>query len=232
MSTVQKLSLALVGTAVVFMSANPANAITLTKGSTTPTPNGIFSTVPGAVTVDFNSGAAPTTGFAQYSSAVGTPTVVQGTQPSQYAAPAGDESPYLTISPLSSNVPGSTGSVTINFAQALDYFGLHWGSVDTYNSITFFNGNTLLNTFTGSQVPGTTASGNQTSPQDNVFVNFLADPGETFDKVVLSSTGIAFETDNHSYRLASVPEPTATLGLLALGVMSAGSFVKRKSKLV
>ncbi|MEH2242446.1 Npun_F0296 family exosortase-dependent surface protein [Nostoc sp.] len=232
MSTLQKLSLALVGTAVVFMSANPANAITLTTGGTTPTPAGIFSTVPGVNTVTFESGSAPTSGFAKYSSASGTPTVVQGSVGGQYAAPFGDESNYLTISPIGSNVAGSTGSVTINFAQALDYFGLHWGSVDTYNSIAFFNGSTLLNTFTGSQVPGTTASGNQTSPQDNVFVNFLADPGQTFDKVVLSSSGIAFETDNHSYRLASVPEPTATLGLLAFGVMSAGSFVKRKSKLV
>ncbi|WP_373530278.1 PEP-CTERM sorting domain-containing protein [Nostoc sp.] len=230
MSTLQKLSLALVGTVVVFMGANPASAITLTKGSTTPTVNGIFSTVPGAFAITFESGA-PTTGFAIYSSPVGTPAVVQGTVDSQYATPAGDTSKYLTISPVGSNVQGSTGSVTINFAQALDYFGLHWGSVDTYNSIAFFDGNTLLNTFTGAQVPDTTASGNQASPQDNVFVNFLADPGQTFNKVVLSSTGIAFESDNHSYKLASVPEPTSMLGLLAFGAVSAGSFIKRKSKI-
>jgi len=231
MFTLQKLSLALVGTVVVFMSANPAGAVTLTRGSTTPTANGIFSTVPGTVTVNFESGA-PTSGFATYSSLSGTPTVVQGSVGSQYAAPAGDTSKYLTISPVNSNVIGNTGSVTINFAQALDYFGLHWGSIDTYNSIEFFNGSTSLGSFSGSQVPLTTASGNQTNPQDNGFVNFLANQGETFDKIVLSSSGIAFETDNHSYRLASVPEPTATLGLLAFGVMSAGSFVKRKSKLV
>ncbi|MHC5777302.1 Npun_F0296 family exosortase-dependent surface protein [Nostoc sp.] len=231
MSTLQKLSLALVGTAVVFMSANPAGAVSLTTGSTTPTANGIFSTVAGTTTVTFETGA-PTTGFAKYSSPVGTPGVVQGTVASQYAAPAGDTSKYLTISPKDSKVAGSTGSVTIDFAQALDYFGLQWGSVDKYNSIAFFNGNTLLNTFTGSDVPGTTASGNQTSPQDNVFVNFLADPGQTFNKIVLSSSDIAFESDNHTYRLASVPEPTSMLGLLAFGAVSAGSFIKRKSKLV
>ncbi|MHC5747468.1 MAG: Npun_F0296 family exosortase-dependent surface protein [Nostoc sp.] len=227
MFTLQKLSLALVGTAVVFMSANPANAVTLTTGSATPTANGIFSTVPGAVAITFEDGA-PTSGFATYSSSA----VVQGTQPNQYAAPTGDTSKYLTISPVNSGVAGSTGSVTINFAQALDYFGLHWGSVDTYNSIEFFNGNTSLGSFSGAQVPGTTASGNQSSPQDNVFVNFLADQGQTFNKVVLSSTGIAFESDNHSYKLASVPEPTSMLGLLAFGAVSAGSFIKRKSKLV
>ncbi|MEH2404153.1 Npun_F0296 family exosortase-dependent surface protein [Nostoc sp.] len=227
MSTVQKLSLALIGTAVVFMSANPANAVTLSKGSTTPTSNGIFSTVLGAKTIDFNDGTAiDPNKVATYS----TPnTIVVLTQPSQYAAPAGDNSPYLTISPTSSNVTGNTGPVTINFNQALNYFGLHCGSVDTYNSIAFFNGSTLLRTFTGSDV-STPPTGNQTISQDNLFVDFFADPGETFNKIVLSSTGVAFESDNHSYRVANVPEPTTTLGLLAFGVMSAGSFVKRKLK--
>ncbi|MEH2467492.1 Npun_F0296 family exosortase-dependent surface protein [Nostoc sp.] len=228
MSTVQKLSLALVGTTVVLMSANPANAITLSKGSTTATPNGIFSTVLGATTIDFNNGINDPNGVATYS----TPNaIVQGDLPGQYAAPAGDKSSYLTISPADSNVQGNTGPVTINFKKALNYFGLHWGSVDTYNSIAFFNGSTLLRTFTGSDV-STPPTGNQTIPQDNLFVDFFADPGETFDKIVLSSSGVAFETDNHSYRLASVPEPTTTLGLLAFGIISAGSFVKRKSKLV
>ncbi|MHC5732214.1 MAG: Npun_F0296 family exosortase-dependent surface protein, partial [Nostoc sp.] len=103
------------------------------------------------------------------------------------AAPAGDGSKYLTISPTTSSVVGNTGPVTINFAKALDYFGLYWGSIDksissNLNSIAFYNGGTLLNTFTGLSVPGTTNDGgNQTSPQDNVFVNFFADPGQTFD---------------------------------------------------
>ncbi|MHC5861845.1 Npun_F0296 family exosortase-dependent surface protein [Nostoc sp.] len=228
MSTLQKLSLALVGTAVVFMSANPANAVspfTVTTGS------GISSTISGATTIDFNNGL-PTTGIATYSSASGTPTLVTGSLSNQYATPAGDTTPYLTISPESSGVKGDTGAVTINFAKALDYFGLDWGSVDVGNSIAFYNGSTLLNTFTGSDVPGTTHSGNQTSANDNVFVNFFADGGLTFDKVVLSSSVVAFESDNHAYRLASVPEPTSMLGLLAFGAVSAGSFIKRKSKLV
>ncbi|MHC5829395.1 MAG: Npun_F0296 family exosortase-dependent surface protein, partial [Nostoc sp.] len=126
----------------------------------------ISSAVSGTTTVDFESGA-PTTGFAKYSSPVGTPTVVSGSQPNQYAQPAGDATKYLTIAPQGSNVTGSTGSVTIDFAQALDYFGLYWGSVDVGNSIAFYNGSTLLNTFTGSQV-STSASGSTTSPLVNV----------------------------------------------------------------
>ncbi|MHC5828636.1 MAG: Npun_F0296 family exosortase-dependent surface protein, partial [Nostoc sp.] len=69
-----------------------------------------------------------------------------------------------------------------------------------------------------------------TSGSGNVFANFAAGAGETFDRVVLSSGQPAFESDNHAYR--SVPEPTSMLGLLAFGAVSAGSFIKRKSKLV
>ncbi|MEH2425423.1 MAG: PEP-CTERM sorting domain-containing protein [Nostoc sp.] len=230
MSTIQKLSLALIGTAVVFMSANPANAITPKIGGTPSLEDGIFSSVPGVTTVNFETGA-PTSGFAKYSSASGVPTVVSGTSNGQYAAPLGDKHNYLTVSPENSNVPGNTGPVTINFERALDYFGLYWGSVDKYNFITFYNGSNLLQSFDSSKLPGG-GNSSQISPEDNVFVNFFADPGETFDKIVLSSDGVAFESDNHSYRLASVPEPTTTLGLLAFGIMSAGSFVKRKLKLV
>ncbi|MBD2386757.1 Npun_F0296 family exosortase-dependent surface protein [Cylindrospermum sp. FACHB-282] len=232
MFALEKISLALVGTTFFLISANPASAITLVNGSSTPTPNGIISNQSGAITIDFNNGVAPTTGFAKYSSPVGTPTVVSGNVSGQYANPFGDTSKYLTISPTTSvGVPGNTGSVSILFDKALDYFGLHWGSVDTYNSIEFYSGGSLLQSFTGSNVPGTTASGNQTSPQDNVFVNFFADAGQTFDKVVLKSTSNAFETDNHAYRVA-VPEPGSILGLLAFGALGAGTFAKRKFKTV
>lgn len=232
MFTLQKLTLALVGTTVFCVSANPASAITLVNGSSTPTPNGISSNQPGVTTIDFNNGVAPTTGFAKYSSPVGTPTIVSGSVSGSYAKPVGDESKYLTISPTRNNVPGNTDSVTIDFDQALDYFGLHWGSVDTYNSIEFYSGISLLQSFAGTDIPGATGGGNQSSPQDNLFVNFFADAGQTFNKVVLKSSGTAFESDNHAYRVANVPEPGSMLGLLAFGALGVGSFTKRKFKTV
>jgi PEP-CTERM motif len=41
-----------------------------------------------------------------------------------------------------------------------------------------------------------------------------------------------FRTNKSVAQLASVPEPSSMLGLLAFGAVSAGSFVKRKSKTV
>jgi hypothetical protein len=237
MLTLQKLSLALAGTAIIFMGANPAGAVSLTKGGSTPVAGeGQYTNIQGATTINFNDGVAPSSGFVTYSATNG---IVKGSVDGQYATPFGDTSNYLTISPKGDkvngqDVAGNTGDVTIKFAQALDYYGFYWGSIDTYNFVDVYSGGNLVKTFTGADVPGAPANGTQSGSENNVYVNLLADTtkGETFDKVVLRSTGRAFESDNHSYRLASVPESSTKLGLLAFGAMSVGSFVKRKSKAV
>jgi hypothetical protein len=234
MSTLQKISLALLGTAVVLTGANPASALSLTKGGSTPVAGeGQYTNIQGATTINFNDGIAPSSGLVTYSATNG---IVQGSVGGQYASPFGNNSKYLTISPTGAqdngqNFAGNSGDVTINFAQGLDYFGFYWGSVDTYNFVDVYSGSNLLQTFNGSNVPGAPANGQQSGDVNNVYVNLLANAGQTFDKVVFRSTGRAFETDNHSYRVASVPEPGSILGLLAFGAVSVGSLLKRKSTL-
>lgn len=233
MLTLKTLSLALVGTAVIFMGANPANAVSLTRGGSTPIAGeGQKTNIQGAKTIDFNNGIAPSSGNVTYSATNG---IVQGNVGGQYASPFGNDSKYLTISPTGDkdngqDFAGNTGDVTIRFASALDYFGFYWGSVDTYNFVDVYSGGSLLRTFTGADVPGAPANGQQSGDANNVYVNLLADKGQSFDKVVMRSTGRAFETDNHSYRVASVPEPSSVLSLVAFGALGAGSFIKRKSK--
>jgi hypothetical protein len=233
MSTLKALSLALVGTAVIFMGANPASAVSLTKGGSTPVAGeGQYTNIQGAKTINFNDGIAPSSGEVTYSKTNG---IVQGSVDGQYATPFGDTSKYLTISPTGDKVngkdfAGSSGDVTINFASALDYFGFYWGSVDKYNFVDVYSGNNLLKTFTGADVPGAPANGQQSGSANNVYVNLLASQGETFNKVVMRSTSRAFETDNHSYKVAAVPESSSALSLLAFGALGAGSLIKGKSK--
>ncbi|WP_208345920.1 PEP-CTERM sorting domain-containing protein, partial [Aetokthonos hydrillicola] len=133
------------------------------------------------------------------------------------------------ISPVGSGVAGATGSVNINFKQAIDYFGFYAGSLDNYNFIDIYNGSKLLKTFSGSDVPSAIANGSWTSKDANMFINLVGDAGDKFDKVVLRSNGIAFETDNHTYRVAA-PEPNGMLGVLAIGSIGAASFLKRRQK--
>ena len=226
MTFLKKLLTIAVSTAVVSMPAHPASAITLSLGGTQVNGQGYVSSVSGATTIDFNNGAAPSSGIATYASN-GKPAIVSSSMQNQYAAPTDDNSNYLTISPQGSNVVGATGPVTINFTKALDYFGLYWGSVDTFNYVDFYSNGKLLKDFTGTDVAGSNAKfGDHNDPSANFYANFFADQGETFDKVVLGSNGVAFESDNHAYRAA--PEPNSIVGLLAVGVFGVSASLKRR----
>lgn len=227
MNAIKLTAIAFSGTIAVIASATSARAFTISAGGTQVTGAGFKSSVDGAQTIDFNSGS-PSNNMVTYSGI--TNHIVQGSKSGQHATPAGDTTPYLTIANKGANVPGGTGSVTLNFANALDYFGLYWGSVDTYNFVDFYSGGSLLKTFGGADVSAT-ARGSWTGASDNVFVNFFASPGQTFDKVVLRATGIAFESDNHAYReanSAAVPEPF-TIGGSLVG-LALGWRMRRKQK--
>ncbi len=204
-----------------FAWALPASAFTITQGGTTVTNEGQYTSVAGATTVNFNS-PAPNGGLPSspvYTSTVGTPAVVTGNSSGQYAAPIGDTTPYLTISPTGSIPPsrGGTGPVTIDFSSVggglMNYFGLYWGTIDTYNSIAFYRGATQI----GSTISG---GSNGLAKDSTAYVNFtFTSPSEYFDRVVLTSTSAAFETDNHAYR--EVPIPPSFLGLLMAGGIGA-----------
>jgi hypothetical protein len=224
MNAIKLTSIVLVGTAAVAVSAASAQAFSFSVGGTAVAGEGYKSSVAGAQTIDFNSGS-PSNSVVTYSGIVNN--IVQGSKSGQHATPAGNESKFLTISQKNANVVGNTGSVTLNFAKALDYFGLYWGSVDTHNFIDFYSGGALVKTFGGGDI-STTAKGSWTGASDNLYVNFFAGAGQSFDQIVLRANGTAFESDNHSYReSAAVPEPTTMAGLALAG---AGFAAARRKK--
>jgi hypothetical protein len=225
MTSIKKLSALIMGVAVFTVISAPAEAIMLTFGGTPVAGHGQFSNVPGVTTIDFESGA-PTSGLAIYSAPGPGPAVVSGntvTSTLSVDDNTDDNTRYLAVSILGD--ARGTAPVTIDFANPLDYFGLYWGTPNANNTISFFNGDTLLQSFSGdalySTVPSTGAA----------YVNFFAEPGESFNKVVLSDIWIAFESDNHAYKFAAstpVPEPASSLSVFA-GVV-AGALVKRKQQ--
>lgn len=171
--------------------------------ATAELPNVFESTVAGATKVTFD-GVNPCAGYATCSNL----TVVQGNSSGVYAAPYLDSTKYSTVS------GGKTS--TFNLGVAADYFGLYWGSIDSYNTISFYLGNSLVQSFSGTPVASLLQNGGQTSWASNRYINFNF-VNATFDKVLLISGSNAFETDNHAFRKASVSEPM-TLVLMGLGL--------------
>lgn len=206
----------------------PACAFTLSFGGTTGpggvTNQGTFSNVANTsfttTTIDFNSVALSsgsfTSGIATYSTTTDTgairtdgfaPSYTPGTTPS--GGGTANTSAYLAV----------FNTVTVNFSRSLDYFGLDWGFTDSNNTVAFYQGNTLLRTYSALDAFGS-VNGNNGS---NAYVNFFAqNSSEYFNKIVFTeSGGGGFETDNHAYRQAvDEPYPLPVLvGLMALGLV-------------
>lgn len=166
----------------------------------------VTTSVTGATVIDFNSGCG-------YTSCTGDFALVNGSQSGKYAKPLGVNSQYLTVprpSPTSKSAIFTLGTTA-------DYFGLFWGSIDSYNFISFYLNNSLVASYSGSDIVGQFANGNQVAFSSNRYINF--DFGSaSYDSVKLTSTGFAFESDNHAFRKwVSVTEPTtAVLFLLGL----------------
>ena len=148
--------------------------------------------------------------------------IVEGSSSGKYSAPADingvkETTKYVTVpDPLDGD---GTGSVRVaNLGGTYTYFGLWWGSVDAYNTITFYKDGKITESFTGSAVLNPNpANGNQTSTSTNLYVNFMG--LKAFDSFEMSSTQFAFEADNISVG-NPVPVPAAVwlfgAGLLGL----------------
>jgi hypothetical protein len=173
----------------------------------------------GATVIDFNSGVMPAN--ITFDGGSGG-RVVSGDLAGQYAAPAGDTTPFLAI-PTTTAV----GSVDVYLGASYNYFGLYWGSIDDFNNVTFLNHGNVVASYSGASVLADTAlEGNQVAAGSNEYINFFFGPQSITD-VIMSSTNYAFESDNLSFD--NVPEPTMT-GLLALGLIGGiVGFQRRRS---
>lgn len=212
-----RASVLVAATLLALAGSAQATTITVTYDSTDDADGNPTTSVEGATVYDFGSDgrcAKP----AGYSGAGG---VVNTSVSGRYAAPAGDTTCYLTVA-----LNNPVGTETFSAGGDFNYFGLYWGSMDSYNSLSFWNDGVQVGpTYTGSAVAAGAANGDQGSPNTNRYVNFFFTDG-WFDTVKFTSTNYAFESDNHA--VARVPEP-GTIGLLGLGLAGLGFMRRRKA---
>ncbi len=126
---------------------------------------------------------------------------------------------------------GSTGAFSNAAVEILlpgtgyQYFGLLWGSVDNYNTLSFFDGLTPVGSLTGSNVVAS-PNGDQ-GVNGTLYVNINSTL--PFNRIVATSSQYAFEFDNLAFnRTVPTPEP-GTLALLGLGLASLGLSRRRKA---
>jgi hypothetical protein len=197
-----------------------AGAYTIDFGATTPI-NNVTSIVGNVAPGDqIYSGSALGNNFSYTDGALFNNTqLISGIA----ARPPGSTGNYLSVGNKNSgNGAPSLGPSTLNFSKGVSYFGFLWGSPDSYNQVSFWNGATELASFDGSAIKAA-PNGDQTYAR---FFNVYTVGNEVITKVIFKSNGMAFETDNHAF-ISSVPEPENYAMLLA-GLGLIGAAVKRR----
>ena len=135
------------------------------------------------------------------------------------APPQNDATKYLSVL--------TGGLATLTAPGTMNSLSFYWGSMDTYNKITFKGANGFSQSFDGDDL-NSPANGNQQAASTNRRYYFTFDPNDKINQVLFSSTGNSFEFDNIAVNDPpnAVPEPL-TLSLFATGLAGA-TFLRRR----
>lgn len=120
---------------------------------------------------------------------------------------------------------GSLSPNTLSFAQGEDRLSILWGSIDTYNTLTFITPSSQYS-FTGTAIMallnatfGTNFTPTNGNYEKVALINFVFPRDELF-------TALKFESSLAAFEFAFVPAPAA-IGLLGFGLVALGLMRRR-----
>lgn len=170
--------------------------------------------------------------------------VAQGSQSGVFAAPylssnngdgfgagGGDQPNGVDLTPYLSTgktTGANAGQITFTFSNQQKYLGLLWGSVDTYNHISFFLDGSPVGQVHGSDPAFAGGNGGDQGLNGTRYVNINSD--DPFNSVVFTSDSYAFEFDNVAYsrRNVGVPDAGSTTGMLLIAAVGIGIWVRSR----
>lgn len=203
---------AIVG-AIALMASSASAAITVSQSAYYNYAADLVSFSNANVICDFDSACAAGFSFAFTGGAPPGTGVFNGSAPGITAAPPGDGTDYASVL-------GPDGAATLTLGSPVNGISFFMGSPDTYNSVSFFSGGSLVQSFLGSAFTSPPANGDQ-SLGERISFNFN---GASIDTVVFNSTQNSFEFDRVG---TAVPEPSSW-ALMIIGFGSAGALLRRR----
>lgn len=121
---------------------------------------------------------------------------------------------------------GTPSPVWLDFDTVQTGFDFLWGSIDSYNTLTFLLGGASVASFTGDDIAALFGLTPTSNPNyEKVALLHFTDFGEGFDGIMFASSVNAFE-----FALAPVPLPAT--GLLLLGALGALGALRRRRNMV
>ena len=156
---------------------------------------------------------------------------VSGSLSGQYSALPNDTSVFLTAAPSQEGKSGAS-PVSITLPSNANYFGFYSASLDAYNFIEFFENTISRGQYSWTQLAALAGIPSGDVSTGQYFNVYLSKDMAFFNKVVLTSTNYAFETDNHSFGVAMAPESVPVPGVLALlsiGLVGIGAARRRQA---
>ena len=133
---------------------------------------------------------------------------------------------------------GTNSSATIRFAADQRYIGMLWGSVETYNVMTFYKGTEFVQVLTGSDIFGAATPAQGAS--GTYVVNVAMNEGYSFDRVVFTSSRPQFEIAQLQYSQTTAPfadggpvtnpAPLPALAGTPFGLAAVAMFMRRRRK--